>query len=40
MGKVFIHGEYWNAESDEFIPKGEKVSVREMERLRLKSKRR
>lgn len=38
MGKVFIHGEYWNAESDEFIPKGEKVTVIEIERLKLKVK--
>lgn len=38
MGKIFIHGEYWNAESDEFIPKGEKVTVIEMERLKLKVK--
>jgi len=27
-----------DAESDEFVPKEEKVSVREMERLRLKVK--
>lgn len=38
MGKVFVHGEYWNAESDEFIPKGEKVAVIEIERLKLKVK--
>ncbi len=38
MGKIFIHGEYWNAESDEFIPKGEKVTVIEMKRLKLKVK--
>ncbi len=25
QGKVYIHGEYWNAISDEFIPKGSKV---------------
>lgn len=26
-GKVFVHGEIWNAEADEFIPKGSKVQV-------------
>lgn len=26
-GKVYIHGEYWNARSDTLIPKGEKVRV-------------
>lgn len=36
-GKVFIHGELWNAESDETIPKGEKVEVKEvLPNLRLK----
>ena len=37
-GKVFIHGEYWNAESDEPIAKGEKVSVIGVEKLKLKVK--
>jgi len=26
-GKIFIHGEYWDAESDETIREGEKVRV-------------
>lgn len=35
-GKVFIHGEYWNAYSDEVIPEGEKVRVLKVDSLRLK----
>lgn len=36
-GKVFVHGELWNAESSEEIPKGTKVKVLEvMKNLRLK----
>jgi len=35
-GKVFIHGEYWNAESGEKIKEGEEVEVLDIERLRLK----
>jgi len=35
-GKVFIHGEYWNAVSDEKINKGEEVEIIEIKRLRLK----
>lgn len=27
QGKVSVHGEYWNARSDTFIPKGERVRV-------------
>ncbi|MBI4621511.1 MAG: nodulation protein NfeD [Desulfobacterales bacterium] len=38
-GKVFIHGEYWNAYSDEVIPEGEKVRVLKMDNLRLKVER-
>ena len=38
-GKVFIHGEYWNAYSDEVIPEGEKVRVLKVESLRLKVER-
>jgi len=26
-GKVFVHGEYWNAQSDEEIEKGEAIEV-------------
>jgi membrane-bound serine protease (ClpP class) len=29
-GKIFIHGEYWDAESDEMINKGDKVKVVEI----------
>ncbi len=29
-GKIFVHGEYWNAESDETIGKGRKVKVVEV----------
>lgn len=35
-GKVFVRGEYWDAESSESISKGEKVVVTEMEGLRVK----
>ncbi|MBN1271247.1 MAG: nodulation protein NfeD [Candidatus Aminicenantes bacterium] len=38
-GKVFIHGELWNAEADENIPKGAKVEVTEvLSNLKLKVK--
>lgn len=37
-GKVFVHGEYWNALSDEEIRQGERVSVVEVRGLRLKVK--
>jgi len=35
-GKVFVRGEYWNAESSERIMKGEKVVVTAMEGMRVK----
>ena len=35
-GKVFVRGEYWDAESFERITKGEKVIVTEVEGLRVK----
>ena len=38
-GKVFIHGEYWNACSDEVIPEGEKVRVLKVYGLRMKVER-
>jgi membrane-bound serine protease (ClpP class) len=39
VGKIFIHGEYWNAESDQAIPKGNKVEVVEVKaNFRLKVK--
>ncbi|GAG12135.1 unnamed protein product, partial [marine sediment metagenome] len=34
-GKVFIHGEIWDAESSEKIPKGEKVIIEKVEGLKL-----
>ncbi|MCX8044494.1 MAG: nodulation protein NfeD [Desulfobacterota bacterium] len=34
-GKVFVNGEYWNARSDTFIHKGEKIRVRGIEGLTL-----
>ncbi len=35
-GKVFVHGELWNATSDEIVPKGTRVEVVEVENLWLK----
>jgi membrane-bound serine protease (ClpP class) len=37
-GQVFVHGEYWNAWSDEEIQKGERVKVLSIEGLKLKVK--
>jgi membrane-bound serine protease (ClpP class) len=37
-GQVFLRGEYWNARSDEYITKGEKVTVVAVDGLRLKVK--
>ncbi len=37
-GRVFIHGEYWDAWSDEPLAEGEKVTVVALEGLRLKVK--
>jgi membrane-bound serine protease (ClpP class) len=34
-GKVFVHGEYWNARSDTLIPKGEKIRVIRVESLHM-----
>ena len=38
-GKIFVHGEYWEAFSDERIRKGEKVIVVSVNGMRLKVKR-
>jgi membrane-bound serine protease (ClpP class) len=38
-GKVFVHGEYWNAEADGEIAAGEKVQVVSIDRMTLKVKR-
>ena len=38
VGKVFIHGEYWDAESDEPIEKGDKVEVVEARNFKLRVK--
>ncbi len=35
-GKVFVHGEYWNAASDEILEKGTEVEVVAVDRLLLK----
>jgi membrane-bound serine protease (ClpP class) len=39
-GKVFVHGEIWNAEAEEEIPAGEKVEVVGFDGMRLKVRRR
>jgi len=38
-GKVFLHGEYWNAVSDEAIREGDEVQVLEVKNLRMKVRR-
>lgn len=38
-GKIFVHGEYWNAEGDGEIPVGERVEVVRVEGMRLKVRR-
>lgn len=38
-GKVFVHGEIWNADSEEVIEQGEKVRVLEIAGLRVKVER-
>lgn len=35
-GKVFVHGEWWNAFADEVIPAGTKVKVESMKNFKLK----
>ncbi|WAC07916.1 MAG: nodulation protein NfeD [Thermodesulfobacteriota bacterium] len=37
-GKVFVHGEYWNAYSEEVIEEGEEVEVVEINGLKIKVK--
>ncbi len=37
-GKVFVHGEYWNAESDDEIDKGESVEIVSVSELTLRVK--
>ena len=37
-GKVFVHGELWNATADESIKKGEKIVVHRVDGLVLKVK--
>jgi membrane-bound serine protease (ClpP class) len=36
QGKVFVHGEYWDAISDETIPEGTKVKVTEVNDIEIK----
>jgi membrane-bound serine protease (ClpP class) len=38
-GKVFVRGEYWNAEADDEIANGEKVEITAVEGLRLRVRR-
>lgn len=38
QGKVFVHGEYWNAESEEVIEAGEEVEIIGINGLRIKVK--
>jgi membrane-bound serine protease (ClpP class) len=38
QGKVFVHGEYWDAVSDEIIPEGTKVKVIEVKDIEIKVK--
>jgi membrane-bound serine protease (ClpP class) len=38
-GKVFVHGEYWNAEADEELSEGERVEVVGVEGMLLKVRR-
>jgi len=37
-GKVFVHGEYWNAYSEEVVEEGEEVEVIEIKGLKIKVK--
>ena len=39
-GKVFVHGETWNASSDEFIDEGEGIEIVEAKGMTLKVKKR
>jgi membrane-bound serine protease (ClpP class) len=39
-GKIFVHGEFWNAVSNEPIEEGEEVVVEEVQRMKLKVKKR
>lgn len=39
IGRVFVHGEYWEAVSDEKIKNGDEVEIVSVERLRLKVQR-
>jgi membrane-bound serine protease (ClpP class) len=39
-GKVFVHGEFWNAYSDEIIEPGERIRILQVERLELKVEKR
>ncbi len=38
-GKIFVRGEYWNAEADEVIPAGESVAVESVQGLTLRVRR-
>jgi membrane-bound serine protease (ClpP class) len=38
-GKVFVRGEYWNAQADEALPAGVRVVVTAVEGMRLRVRR-
>ena len=38
-GKIFVHGEYWNAEAEEAIAAGESVAIEAVEGLTVRVKR-
>ncbi len=35
-GRIFLHGEFWTAEADEAIPKGERVRITEVQNLKVR----
>jgi membrane-bound serine protease (ClpP class) len=39
-GKIFVHGEFWNAVSDGPVEEGEEVVVEAVERMKLKVRKR
>ena len=36
QGRIFLHGEFWTAEADEAIPKGERVRITEVQDLKVR----
>jgi membrane-bound serine protease (ClpP class) len=35
-GKVFVHGEFWNAESEETIPEGVRIRIVSVDHMTLR----